>query len=415
MKPNFLTPEICHQIQTDFWSPIYIYSEQELSDRADEFLTFPNAYGLTVRYAMKANSNRNILKLFHNKWLSIDASSSYEAERAIAAWVHPDKIQLSSQELSNDFTDLVNKWIYFVASSLHQLEEYGKVFPGWELWVRLNPWVGSADFKQINTWGWISSFGIWHEKIDDIKEMATKYNLKITKIHIHIGSENTPESWVKSANIGLEFVEAFEGVEILNMGGWFKMAIMDYEKKADLQEIGKAVQESFETFYEKTNRKIHLEVEPGKYLVINSGSFLAQINDVVDTGKYGYKFIKVNSGMNDMPRVPMYGIQEPIYIMNDSSETDDYVVVGHCCESSDILTCQLHDQEMIEPRTLKKPSIWDLVVVDWVWAYNSSMAMKHYNSFPESGELLLRTDGSIVEMRKREKPDEMWRNEVEVI
>jgi len=49
--------------------------------------------------------------------------------------------------------------------------------------------------------------------------MATKYNLKITKIHIHIGSENTPESWVKSANIGLEFVEAFEGVEILNMGG----------------------------------------------------------------------------------------------------------------------------------------------------------------------------------------------------
>ena len=53
-----------------------------------------------------------------------------------------------------------------------------------------------------------------------------------------------------------------------------------------------------------------------------------------------------------MPRVPMYGIQQPIYIMNDSKETDDYVVVGHCCESSDILTCQLHDQEMIEPKTL---------------------------------------------------------------
>jgi len=105
------------------------------------------------------------------------------------------------------------------------------------------------------------------------------------------------------------------------------MAIMDYEKKADLQSIGKAVQKSFEDFYTETNRKIHLEVEPGKYLVINSGSFLAQVNDVVDTGKYGYKFIKVNTGMNDMPRVPMYGIQEPIYIMNDSSETDDYVVV----------------------------------------------------------------------------------------
>ena len=62
------------------------------------------------------------------------------------------------------------------------------------------------------------------------------------------------------------------------------MAIMDYEKKANLQEIGEAVQKRFEKFYEETGRKIHLEVEPGKYLVINSGSFLAQVNDIVDTG-----------------------------------------------------------------------------------------------------------------------------------
>ncbi len=428
MQPNFLTPEICHQIQRDFSSPTYVYSEQELSDRADEFLSFPSAYGLTVRYAMKANSNRNILKLFHDKWLYIDASSSYEAERAIAAWVAPEKIQISSQELSESFTELVKTWVFFVASSLHQLEEYWKAFPWGELWVRLNPWVGSADFKQINTWGWISSFGIWHEKIDEIKHVAEKYNLKITKIHIHIGSENTPKSWVKSANIGLDFVRAFESVTMLNMGGWFKMAIMDYEKKADLQEIGKAVKKSFEDFYAETNRKIHLETEPGKYLVINSGSFLAEVNDVVDTGKYGYKFIKVNTGMNDMPRVPMYGIQQPIYIIPNTTPhpqslssqereawMEDYVVVGHCCESSDILTCQLHDQEMIEPKTLPKAEVWDLVVVDGVWAYNSAMAMKNYNSFPESSELLLRKDGTIVEMRKRQKLKDIWMNEVEVI
>ena len=415
MQPNFLEQDHIDYIQENFWTPTYIYSEQELSDRADEFLSFPHGYGLTVRYAMKANSNRNILKLFHDKWLAIDASSSYEVERAIAAGVSPSQIQLSSQELSGDFAELVNKGIYFVASSLHQLEMYGKTFPGGEIWVRLNPWVGSADFKQINTWGWISSFGIWHEKMDKIKAIAENYNLKITKIHIHIGSENTPKSWVKSANIGLDFVREFDDVTILNMWGGFKMAIMDYEKKANLQDIGKAVQESFESFYSETNRKIHLEVEPGKYLVINSWSFLAQVNDVVDTGKYGYKFIKVNTGMNDMPRVPMYGIQQPIYIINDSQEIEDYVVVGHCCESSDILTCQLHDQEMIEPKTLPKTSVWDMVVVDWVWAYNSSMAMKHYNSFPESGELLLRTDGSIVEIRKRQKVEDIWRNEVEII
>ena len=66
-RPNFLDGDQINYIQNNFGSPTYVYSEQELSDRADEFLSFPNAYGLTVRYAMKANSNRNILKLFHDK------------------------------------------------------------------------------------------------------------------------------------------------------------------------------------------------------------------------------------------------------------------------------------------------------------------------------------------------------------
>ena len=59
-------------------------------------------------------------------------------------------------------------------------------------------------------------FGIWYEYIPQIKELAKKYNLKITKIHIHIWSENTPESWVNSANIWLDFVEQFEDIKTLD-------------------------------------------------------------------------------------------------------------------------------------------------------------------------------------------------------
>ena len=61
--------------------------------------------------------------------------------------------------------------------------------------------------------------------------------------------------------------------------------------------------------------------------------------------------------MNDMPRVAMYGIQEPLFIMNDSQEHQDYVVVGHCCESSDMITVKLYDSETIQPRRLKKATI----------------------------------------------------------
>ena len=122
------------------------------------------------------------------------------------------------------------------------------------------------------------------------------------------------------------------------------MAIMPFEKQADLQAIGIALVLKFQDFYEKTGRKIHLEMEPGKYLTINSCSMITEIQDIVDTGEEGYQFLKINSGMNDMPRVAMYGVQEPLYIIpaqhlsptlpcqgrEQASELKNYAAVGHC-------------------------------------------------------------------------------------
>ena len=105
-------------------------------------------------------------------------------------------------------------------------------------------------------------------------------------------------------------------------------------------------------------------MEPGKYLVINSCSMLVEVQDIVDTGRVGFTFLKTNSGMNDMPRVAMYGVQEPLCIIPHPAspyareeQYEDYVVVGHCCESSDIITSKLYDAETIEPRKLRKASI----------------------------------------------------------
>ena len=199
------------------------------------------------------------------------------------------------------------------------------------------------------------------------------------------------------------------------MGGWFKKAIMPYESDADLQEIWKAVKKQIEKFYEDTSREIKLELEPWKYMVINSCSVIWKIIDVVDTWEMWYRFIRTNTWMTEMPRVTMYWVQQPIIIINDKTETKKYVVVWHCCESGDILTSKLYDQEEIEPVMLRQASVWDTIVFEWTWAYNSSMSMKNYNSFPEVWELLLRMDGSIIEIRKRAKDEEVWRNEIDII
>lgn len=412
---NFLNKEQISEIEKNYKLPVYVYSEDKLLEAVNSFKNLPSAFWHSVRFAMKANSNWNILRLFNKNWIKIDSSSEFEAYRAIDAWFDPKNIQISGQELPEDLEKLLNTWIYFVATSLHQLEEFWKLRNWSEVWVRINPWVWSWAFAKIST-GWTtSSFWIWHEQIPQIQEIAKKYNLKITKIHLHIWSENTPESWVNTANIWLDFANIFEDVEILDMWGWFKMAIMPYEKTADLQWIWNAVKTKFEDFYEKTWRKIHLEVEPWKYMVINSCSVITKVVDVVNTWENWYEFIKINSWMTEMPRITMYWVQQPIIAINNSTEIKKYAVVWHCCESGDLLTCELYNQEVIETIELPKVTIWDLLVFEWSWAYNSSMSMKNYNSFPEAPEVLIRTSWEIKEIRKREEPKDIWRNEVKVI
>ncbi len=412
---NFLTEKQVKEIAENYELPIYVYSQEKLEKAADNFLNFPSAFWHNVRYAMKANSNINILKIFKNKWLKIDASSEYEAYRALNAWFNPEDIQISGQETPRNLKDLLEKWVFIVATSLKQLKAIWETGFKWNIWVRINPWMGSGAFKAIATGGNTSAFGIWYEYISEIKEIIKNYRLNITKIHIHIWSENTPESWTKSATIWLDFVKQFESVNILDMWWGFKMAIMPYEKTADLESIWKSVKQKVEDFYKETWRKIKLELEPWKYLVINSASVIAKVDDILDTWKDWYKFIRTNTGMTEMPRVSMYWVQQPITIVNDSNQKEKYVVVWHCCESWDILTCKLYNWEELEEFELNKANIGDLIVIDWVWAYNSSMSMKNYNSFPEAWELLITNKWEIKEIRKREKLEEIWRNEISVI
>lgn len=415
-SPRFLNKEQVEYIEKNFWSPCFVYSENEWEKVANEFLDFPNAYGLQVKYAMKSFPNKNILKFYSNKWIWVDASSEFEVYRAIDAWVPAKTISLVTQELPRDLNRILESWIFYIASSLYQLEEVAKTGKRSEMWVRINIGLWSG-YNPQNSTGWAnSSFGIWYKDIPKILEIEKKYNIKISLIHIHIGSGNSVDSWLDAADSWLNIVEKFKNTKTLDLWWGFKIGLTPLEKVPNLQDIWNEVKSKFEDFYKKTGRKIKLAVEPWKYLSANTWSFVTKIIDIIKTTwEWWKKFIKLNSWMNDMPRVAMYWVQESIYIMNKEKEKENYVVVWHCCESWDIKTVKLYESWTPELRRLNKANIWDLVVVDWTGWYNSWMAMKNYNSFPESAELLLRKDWSIVEIRKREWIKEIWRNEISVI
>merc|ERR1719486_931871 len=127
---RFLAAEQTRAIRASFGSPAYVYDEATLREQASRALEFPNAYGLTVRFAMKAPPNAAVLQLFDRMGLHVDASSGYEVRRAIAAGVDASRISLSSQELAPDLDELLALGIKFNACSLRQLEAFGKLRPG---------------------------------------------------------------------------------------------------------------------------------------------------------------------------------------------------------------------------------------------------------------------------------------------
>src|SRR5215470_525506 len=92
-----ITPEVAHEVRRRFGTPCYVYDARGLAAAARRALAFPAPYGLTLRYAMKANPSRGVLALFRDLGLDIDASSDFEVERALRAGFAPPRIQLTSQ------------------------------------------------------------------------------------------------------------------------------------------------------------------------------------------------------------------------------------------------------------------------------------------------------------------------------
>lgn len=413
-QPKFPDGKTAKKIAAKFETPCYVYDEASLVKQAKAALAFPNAFGLTVRYAMKAASNAAILKLFDKLGLHIDASSAFEVERAIRAGIDPTHISLSSQQLPKNLKEIVKSGVLYNACSLHQLEAFGKIARGGEVGVRINPGLGSGGTQRTNVGGPASSFGIWHEYIPQIKAVAEKYRLKIVRIHTHIGSGSDPLVWQKVAKMSIATVEQFEDVHTLDMGGGFKVARVAGEKSTDLQKIGRPVAKEIRDFAKRTGRKIRFEIEPGTFLLANCAAVIATVQDMCDTGKDGYKFLKLDSGMTDVLRPSIYGAQHPISIVQNrpSKKTEKYIVVGHCCESGDILTPAPADPEALAPRLMQKAEIGDLCIIGGSGAYCSSMSPSNYNSYPASPEVMLLKNGKLRLIRRRQTPEQITENEL---
>jgi len=429
----FLTAETAKACTDLAGSPVFAYSLDKLNESADACLAFPNAYGLTVRYAMKASPNSAILKFFSSKGIHIDASSGFEVKRAVDAGIPAENISLSTQELPDNFADLIKMGVKINACSVSQVERIGQAFEGTgqKVGIRVNPGTGSggfssstSGFSKTNVGGPASSFGIWYSLLDDgtVPDIVSKYGLTVERIHTHIGSGSDPAIWQQVASKSLSFCKIWDTVETLNLGGGYKVGRVEGEVTTDLQSIGGPVTDAFRQFAEENGRELRLEIEPGTYLVAMSGALVSTIQDkVFTTGEGSHTFLKLDSGMTDVLRPSLYGAIHPMTLFPGTgktddvgTETEDVIVVGHCCESGDLMTPKPGEPEDLAERTLRKAEIGDLLVMDGSGAYCAGMSTKNYNSFPEAPEVMVDFEGKPHIIRHRQPLEEIYKNEVDV-
>jgi diaminopimelate decarboxylase len=407
-----LTYQQAVEVRERFGTPCYVYDRAALEAAARRALAFPAPFGLTLRYAMKANPSRGVLDVFRGLGLHVDASSDHEVERALRAGFPPAAIQLTSQLPSPRLAEHLARGVLFNACSLHQLEAFGRAAPGRDVTVRMNPGLGTGATNRTNTGGPAASFGIWHEYLGDVKTVAERHELRITRLHSHVGSGTDPEVWKRCTRMTLDLAAKLPEVRLINLGGGFKVGRMPGEPSVDLADVGAHVRGELVAFRDRDGRRLHLEIEPGTYLVANAGVVVATCVDVVDTGREGYLFAKLDAGMPEVTRPSLYGAQHPIDVLAESRDEAGVVFVGPCCESGDILTPAPGDPEALAPRRVRRPQIGDVVLVGGAGAYCAAMSTINYNSYPQAPEVMLEPDGTLRLLRRRQRLEQVWENEV---
>ncbi len=362
-----------------FGSPLYVYDFDLMKKRYNELYSAINYPNKKILYACKANSNFYLMKELCSLGAGIDAVSPGEIFLALKAGFNPEDILFTGDNVTMQEIDFcMAKKVPVNIGSLHHLEKFGKKYPGSKVSVRINPDVGAGHHDHVITGGPHTKFGIYHDKIDDIKQIAKKYNLNIFGVHCHIGSGILEvKRFMDAVEIVLLVAQKFHDLDFIDFGGGIGVPYHTADNPIDVQNFGIQLSQRFSKFCHEYGKKIHLYLEPGRYIVSESGYLLVTVNNVKETPEH--KFAGVDSGFNHLIRPMAYGsYHEIINATNRNGETESIIVAGNLCESGDVFT---RGEAGIEDRIINRVKDGDILVILNAGAYGYSMSSRYNSRF----------------------------------
>lgn len=396
------------RLPAEFGCPVWVYDAQIIRDKIAALHQFD-----VVRFAQKACSNIHILRLMREQGVKVDSVSLGEIERALAAGYDPkadrDSIVFTADLIDTAILARVHELqIPVNAGSVDMLEQLGQVSPGHRVWLRVNPGFGHGHSQKTNTGGENSKHGIWYSDLPAALEILQRYNLKLVGIHMHIGSgvdyghlEQVCGAMVR------QVIEFGQDLEAISAGGGLSIPYREGEEAIDTDHYYGLWNGAREKIAAHLGHPVKLEIEPGRFLVAESGVLVAQVRSVKAMGSR--HFVLIDAGFNDLMRPSMYGSYHHITALaadgRDLTQASvvETVVAGPLCESGDVFTQQ--EGGKVETRALPQVVPGDYLVLHDTGAYGASMS-SNYNSRPLLPEVLF-DKGAARLIRRRQTIQEL--------
>lgn len=398
-------------IANEFGTPAYVYDWNVIQQRIADLYKFD-----AIRYAQKALSNIAILDRMRKAGVVVDAVSAGEIQRALAAGfeAHSDPIGIvyTADVFDRAALELVVEHnIHCNLGSPDMIDQLGQVAPGRNISLRINPGFGHGHSQKTNTGGPQSKHGIWHEQIDDCLRRADQYGLVVTGLHMHIGSGTDFEHLAQVCS-AMEKVcfEVGRTVTTISAGGGLPVRYKPDQTYVDLEQYYRLWDDSRKRIEDTFEHDVEIEIEPGRYLVAESGYLIAEIRAIKQMGEN--TFYLLDAGFNDLARPILYGSYHPISVaLRDPASTvceREVVVGGPLCESGDIFTQE--EGGFVARRSLPSANVGDLVIIEIAGAYGYAMS-SNYNSKYRAPEIMIE-DGATKLIRHRESHEDLIRLEV---
>ena len=347
-----------------YGTPLYVYDQAVIEEQCRKLKRhFPD---VAFHYAMKANSNPEILKIVRREGIGCESVSLGELALAQKSGFTKEQINFTCSNLTEQELRLAAESGANVhLDSLTQLEIWGRLKLGDQISLRLNQGIGAGHHAHVITGGPHSKFGITLKDIPEAIALAERYKLRITGIQQHIGSNVLDVGiFVKAMRTLLATARTFPELTHIDFGGGFGIPYAPEQKQLDLKRLGSEFSRLIREFTAGEGKDIALSMEPGRFLVAEAGTLLVSVVDMKRTTKH--LFAGVNSGFNHLVRPAMYGSYHPIENLSRSrGKREAVTIAGNICESGDILATD---------RTMTVPSIGDTLAIRIAGAYGFAMA-----------------------------------------